>query len=252
MKACRKTRGVQPNVASDRNAHLERLENPVNEPSSRWAAEVANHRAFLYKYAVSRLWQRAAAEDVVQEAMLAALECEHAFKGDSALRTWLTGILKHKIADWHRREGRAGRGESSAGTDLESDFDESPDVLFEPDGRWIKPPSDWPDPQQCLENRKFWEVFESCLADLPKATGRAFLMREIEGMSTAEICDALGISESNCWVMLHRARLRLREQLERRWFGQSSGSAPKRATRRTETKRAADNAPTSAPRLAVA
>src|SRR5436305_14180484 len=119
MQSVSRTRGALRNAAFDRNVPLERLGEAVNEPSSRWAEQVARHRPYLYKYALSRLWNRTAAEDAVQETLLAALECEHSFNGDSALRTWLTGILKHKIADWPRREQRVGNGEAASGADLE-------------------------------------------------------------------------------------------------------------------------------------
>ena len=191
----------------------------MNPSSSVSPHAVASHRPYLYKYALSRVWHKAAAEDVVQETLLAALEGWQAFRGDCALRTWLTGILKHKIVDWHRREAGTGARHAAGSGDSAADVEDSADVLFDADGRWIRPPSDWPDPGQCFENHRFWETFEASLARLPRTMARAFFLREIQGMNTAEICAELGISESNCWVLLHRARMSLRRELEDRWFG---------------------------------
>ena len=192
----------------------------MNPSSSASPQAVASHRPYLYKYALSRVWHKAAAEDIVQETLLAALEGWPAFRGDCALRTWLTGILKHKIVDWHRREaGNAMRSSHTGSADAVADIDDGTDVLFDAEGRWIKPPSEWPDPGQCFENHKFWETFAGCLARLPRTMARAFFLREVQGLNTAEICAELGISESNCWVLLHRARMSLRRELEDRWFG---------------------------------
>jgi RNA polymerase sigma-70 factor (ECF subfamily) len=224
----------------------------VNEFPSSSAEAVARHRPFLYKYALSRLWQKAAADDVVQETLLAALEGENRFRGDCALRTWLTGILKHKIADWHRRQGRSGRGDASSRADTDLDCDEGLDVLFDDDGRWIKPPSNWPDPLQSLENRRLWEVVDACLQSLPQAGARVFFLREIQGMSTADICAELGISESNCWVLLHRARLRLRDELERRWFDSADGECAPRKEKQTRVKHAGDGAAALVPGFVAA
>jgi RNA polymerase sigma-70 factor, ECF subfamily len=180
---------------------------------------LASHRSFLYSYALSKVRLPGAAEEIVQETLLAALEGQAPFKGESKLRTWLTGILKHKIADWHRSEARnpaRASARSQVGTD--DQCEDTCDALFDSAGNWVNPPSAWPSPDQSLENQRFWEMMDGCLASLPAATARAFYLREIQGLSTEEICADLGISQSNCWVMLHRARLGLRQALEERWF----------------------------------
>jgi RNA polymerase sigma-70 factor, ECF subfamily len=180
---------------------------------------LASHRSFLYSYALSKLRLPSAAEELAQETLLAALEGQAPFKGESKLRTWLTGILKHKIADWHRSEARnPARISARSQADTDDQYEDPCDALFDSAGNWVNPPSAWPNPEQSLENQRFWEVMDSCLATLPGATARAFYLREIQGLSTEEICAELGISQSNCWVMLHRARLSLRQSLENRWF----------------------------------
>jgi RNA polymerase sigma-70 factor (ECF subfamily) len=182
------------------------------------AEAVALHRPYLYRYALSRLRRAEIADEVVQDTFMAALTGQATFRGESALRTWLTGILKHKIVDWQRREARDPLRGSTAHVDMDIEYEDTADTLFDSAGGWVTPPSTWASPEQCLENDRFREVLDSCLAALPAATARAFYLREVEGLTTEEICGQLGISESNCWVMLHRARMNLRRLLEERWF----------------------------------
>jgi RNA polymerase sigma-70 factor (ECF subfamily) len=192
-----------------------------------WAPEtLASHRSYLYSYALARLRVPSAAEELVQETFLAAVEGQAPFKGESKLRTWLTGILKHKIIDWHRGESRnPARTSARSLAGAEDSYEDTCDTLFDSAGNWVTPPSEWPCPEQSLDNQRFWETIEKGLARLPSATARAFCLRELEGSSTEEICAELGITQSNCWVMLHRARLSLREYLEDNWFASSRTQA---------------------------
>ena len=181
-------------------------------------ADLALHRSYLVRYALGQLRNREAAEEVVQETLLAALESRAGFAGKSTLRTWLTAILKHKIVDAQRREIR------SPIVDLAGDGDEGEadfDTLFDRSGHWREMAPAWANPEQSLENRRFWEAFEYCLDHLPGPTARAFYLREIHGLETEAICKELAITSSNCWVMLHRARMSLRECLAMRWFGRA-------------------------------
>jgi RNA polymerase sigma-70 factor (ECF subfamily) len=198
----------------------------VRESADSFVDALVRHRSYLKRYAYSRLRHKNAVEDVVQETLMAAVEGQSRFKGESAPLTWLVGILKHKIVDWERREARNPcRVTAPAWVATDPDYVETPDALFDADGQWVNPPCPWPNPEQSFENAKFWEMLEGCLADLPPATARAFYLREIEGLETSEICTELGISESNCWVMLHRARMTLREKIERRWFTKADSPA---------------------------
>ncbi len=171
--------------------------------------EVEGERAYLLRYASLQLRDRAAAEDAVQETLLAALAGEKSFGGRSNLRTWLTGILKHKIVDAIRRSAR----EQALPED-----DDGLDRLFDASGHWIDPPQEWRDPDATLQTRQFFVRLEECLARLPARTARAFMMREHLGLETAEICKELGVTATHCWVLLHRARLALRECLQMNWF----------------------------------
>ena len=107
---------------------------------------LVRHRSYLNRYAFSRLGHKGAA-DVVQETLLAAVEGQARFRGESAPLTWLTGILKHKIVDWQRREARnPSRVTAPSRIDMDGDFVEAADALFDSEGRWVNPPSAWPNP----------------------------------------------------------------------------------------------------------
>jgi RNA polymerase sigma-70 factor (ECF subfamily) len=176
--------------------------------------ELDRHRPQLMKFALMQLPNVAAAEDAVQETLLAALRSGESFAGQSAVKTWLVGILKYKIVDTIRRQSR----------EQPLDIDEGDTSLeecspFQENGRFEEPLGQWSDPETALTQRRFFEVVERVLEDLPKRTARVFKMREVIGLETEEICATLGIAQSNCWVMLHRARAALRAGLEQQWFG---------------------------------
>ena len=80
-------------------------------------------------------------------------------------------------------------------------------------------PPAWQDPERSFEQRRFWEAFDQCNAQLPAQAARVFAMRELMGMDTSDICEEPGITSTNCWVILYRARMNLRECLESTWFG---------------------------------
>lgn len=178
-------------------------------------AEIERERGYLLRYALLQLRNPVLAEDAVQETLLAAVEGHQRFSGRSSLRTWLTGILKHKIIDHLRRSTRE---QPYANADDERAETDAIDALFARDGHWRDPPADWGDPDAAFENRRFWVAFEMCLERLPARTARAFTMREVMEMTTDEICQELDVTATNCWVMLHRARLTLRECLQLTWF----------------------------------
>lgn len=143
-------------------------------------------RPELLRYAMLRLRNRDQAEDAVQEALLAALQDIGSFSGASSLRTWVGGILKHKIADCLRASSREEQ--------LQVDDREVPSS----------------DPHERLAGERFVQTVDRSLARLPGLAAKVFVMREVIGMDTAEVCERLSISATNCWVMVHRARLRLR------------------------------------------
>lgn len=179
--------------------------------------EIELHRPYLLRYATLQLRNASAAEDAVQDTLIAALEGIDRFEGNSSVKTWLTGILKHKIIDHHRRQAR----EEPLSQDEETSESEAIDALFKPDGHWSQRPNTWEAPDRALENKRFFLALEKCTQGLPKKTARVFMMRDVMDVSTEEICKELNITSTNCWVMLHRARLALRECLETTWFGRA-------------------------------
>jgi RNA polymerase sigma-70 factor (ECF subfamily) len=183
--------------------------------------ELERHRPYLLRFALMQLRDRNAAEDAVQETLLAAIQGAERFKGRSAVRTWLVGILKHKVIDNIRRASRDKSVELSGGGAPEGDLDSS----FLDDGHFASPPLEWESPESALEQRRFFEALERCMQGLPKTTASAFMMRELMGLDTEEICKELGVSASNCWVMLYRARMSLRACLERTWFAPGAARA---------------------------
>jgi len=185
-------------------------------------AEIESHRPYLLRYALAQLRDREAAEEAVQEALVAALESLESFGGKSSLRTWLTSILRFKVIDLQRRTAME-RAQLEL-TDFAASGDDEAwlDELFDETGHWRQAPQAWSDPEASFERRRFWEVFERCLDGLPAAGGRVFFKRTVIGEETETICKEEGITASNCWVILHRARLALRSCLEKNWFGKEA------------------------------
>jgi len=180
-----------------------------------FAAEIDTHRRYLLRIARLQLRDADLAEDVVQETLVAALSARQGFSGRSTVRTWLTGILKHKIVDAIRQKSR--RPLVNASFDEEADL-ETFDPMFTDSGAWEAPPADWGDPENALSRQQFMEVLGECLDRLPPATARVFMMREILELDSAEICKELTITANNLWVILYRARMSLRQCLEQNWF----------------------------------
>ena len=192
---------------------------PMNPPNNldpeRWVDE---HGDYLFHYALSRLRDPVRAEDFVQEALLSALRGADRYQGRSTERTWLTGILKNKLLDHFRKSGR-----ETTFTDLDF-YAEEEERTFEnrefPD-HWngSNAPSEWDQAGAALDREEFWQVFHRCSGKLPERVARVFLLREVDDLPSEEICATLNISPNNLWVMLHRARLALRQCLETNWFG---------------------------------
>ena len=183
-------------------------------------SQLADYQRYLLRYARLQLRNDAWAEDAVSETMLAALSKPQSFSNRSQLKTWLVGILKHKIIDvlrQHRREVCLQQDEDDGG-------DEPDALIFKADGHFAVRPADWGDPEQELNSRQFFEVLEACADRLPAAMARVFMMREWLELPTEEICKELGLTATNLYVQLHRARLRLRECLELNWFGNRASS----------------------------
>lgn len=191
---------------------------PHSNPPS-FEQQVADLRVYLLKFARLQLRNDAWAEDAVSETLLAAIARPQGFEQRSQLKTWLVGILKHKIIDALRQNSREvclSSGNDDEGTDpLEH-------MAFKTDGHYAEKPAEWGNPEQDLSSRQFFEVLEACTDKLPPVQGRLFLMREWLELSSEDICKELSLTPTNLYVQLHRARLRLRECLELNWFARPS------------------------------
>lgn len=192
---------------------------PIALDPGRW---VDAHADVLYRFAMLRVRDATAAEELVQETFLAALQSMERYAGQSSERTWLVGILKHKIVDHFRKLARdRGPVETTNDADLQ---------LFDENRYWIHEdgPRDWgPDPSTDYERSRFGEILQQCLSGLPPRMAAAFTMREIDDLDSAEVCKVLEVTSTNLWVILHRARAQLRLCLESNWL-----DAGGRATRR--------------------
>lgn len=173
---------------------------------------------YLLRYTLLRLRDPELAKDAVQETLLAALHARDHFAGQSSERTWLVGILKHKIVDCIRKISRERPVEDveSLTRPVEEFFDET-DHLKAISTDWTD------DPGKVLERREFLEILERCLSKLPSRLSTAFALCEMDGLSGQEICKTLNISTTNLHVMLYRARTQLRHCLEINWFGSERG-----------------------------
>ncbi len=184
----------------------------------RWVDEHGDH---LYRYALVQVRNTAVAQDLVQDTLLAALRSREEFAGRSSERTWLRGILRNKVIDRYRKLSR-----EISFTDLDFLTGEFSEKFIR--GSWIHAdaPRHWkPEPEVVVHRAEFWVVLRHCLGKLPDRLAQAFMLREMEEIPAPEICRILLIKESNLWVMLHRARLGLRECLEIHWFNKGAGDA---------------------------
>lgn len=177
--------------------------------------QLVEHRAYLMRFARLQLRNDTWAEDAVSETLLAALARPQGFSNRSQMKTWLVGILKHKVIDLIRSHARV----VALPETPDDDGDELDRLQFKADGHFAEAPNDWGDPQQSLQQAQFFEVLEACLERLPPALGRLFLMREWMELSSQEVCKELAITPTNLYVQMHRARLRLQECLNVQWFG---------------------------------
>jgi RNA polymerase sigma-70 factor (ECF subfamily) len=165
-----------------------------SERNALLATEIAGHTAYLQRYARTRARDEHLAEEAVQETLLAALESLDSFNGRATLRTWLTGILLHKIHDAFRRGSR----------EVEGSIAENDE------------PVDWLTPDHALHVKRMCGALTQAVEALPERQAEAFLMGEIGGVDTERICRKLGVTRGNLWVLLHRARSTLRASLESR------------------------------------
>ncbi len=174
---------------------------------------LSDYGDYLFRYAVLQLKDKSLAEDLVQDTFVSAYKARDQFQGKSSVKTWLVTILRNKIIDLVRKKQRV------SFLSVEN-FDDDPVIRnnFNGAGIWSKWLNSWgSSPEALLEQSQFMDQFQSCLSKLPENLRAVFVMRNIDELSTEEICEKLDISSNNVWVILYRSRMRLRECLEANW-----------------------------------
>jgi RNA polymerase sigma-70 factor (TIGR02943 family) len=206
-----------PNRGSSKAGSLPTKRHALNP--ERW---VDDHGDYLFHFALARLRDPGRAEDLVQETLLAAWKGLAQYQGRSSERVWLAGILKHKLLDHFRQAGR-----ETCFTDLDFAAEEEGRNFDHtaPAGHWPLGggSDDWEQSWAAVDRQEFWRVFHECCDHLPERMAQVFLLREVDQLSSEEICAALQISPNHLWVMMHRARLALRRCLEVHWFQANDG-----------------------------
>lgn len=172
------------------------------------------HGDVLYRYALVRVRDSSVAEDLLQETLLAAMTSADRFQGASSEQTWLVGILRHKLLDFFRRTARE--------RELEKDWASTPDggpQQFDEQGQWKVALGEWGSPEKSFAKAEFWQIFNRCIDALPEQLRTPFALRELEGLDTDAVIKTLDISsKNNLWVMLSRARQKIRSCMQSQWF----------------------------------
>lgn len=183
----------------------------TNLDPSTW---IKKYGDYLYNFAIARVYDQATAQDLVQETFFSAVKAKNSFEGRSTEKTWLTSILKRKIIDHYRKNVR-----NKEDNILDNNDHFQREGILK--GHWEDEalPQAWEYSEtQVLENTEFYKVLQGCLAHLPERMAATFSMKEIQDYSTEEVCKELDITPSNLWVLMHRAKLKLRKCLEKNWF----------------------------------
>ncbi|MCX2573186.1 sigma-70 family RNA polymerase sigma factor [Pedobacter sandarakinus] len=175
---------------------------------------VAHYSDYLYGYALSRINDPELAMDLVQDTFLAALQKVEGFEGKSTEKTWLTAILKYKIIDVYRKKSSGLRNAEQHHEVEEQDFFDSGD------GHWntAHRPADFVSTKDPLVEKEFENIMQQCLKKLPNLWFAVFTLKHVEDELTEQICSGLGITPTNFWVIMHRAKLNLRSCLQKNWL----------------------------------
>jgi RNA polymerase sigma-70 factor (ECF subfamily) len=178
------------------------------------ASWLDDHGDILFRYAMKRVNSREVAEDLVQETFVAAIRAKEQFKGRANIQTWLVSILRRKIIDYVRRQAveRKAKG-------IREEAEGEAQSFFSSKGHWRKMVKSWPaNPQKSIEDKEMRQILDACCRKLSPTLAQAFQLREVDQLTSEEVCNILDISSSNLGVRLHRARILLRECLEKNWI----------------------------------
>lgn len=179
--------------------------------SELWVERYADQ---MYRFALLRVKDPDSAEEIVQATFLAAFKSRNSFAGQSSEKSWLFGVLKHKIMD-HFRDLKKRQI-----FDLIQEDDPDPyEDAYDHKGNWKNPPRNWGiNPEKAVENKQLFETLSQCVEELSDKFRRLFILKEIDGYDSKQICKELGIQPTNMWVMMHRARNQLKKCMEIHWF----------------------------------
>lgn len=185
---------------------------PDAQPEMNPETWVDEHGDLLFRYAYTRLRNRSAAEDCVQETLLGAFKAKERFTPGMSVRAWLMGILKHKIVDQLRRSAKqVEMSDEDARALVDSPLMRYSGIPTMSAPRWHF------SPHRALEQKEFWAVFQNCLSKLQELQHTAFVLKEVDGLDTDEICKELDISPNYLWVLIHRSREQLKKCIEANW-----------------------------------
>lgn len=179
------------------------------DPST-WLEE---HGDALFKYAFMRVRNEATAEDLVQETLLAAIQAIKTYQGQSSERTWLIGVLKHKTIDYFRKASHEIQFEDDAQINELVDAE-----VYDEKGQLNIEIKNWSKPEKALEQEEFWQNIHSCVDNMPQRFATIFLLREVDGFDTDELCKIMDMSQSNLWTTLSRIRKKMQQCLDVSWF----------------------------------
>lgn len=177
----------------------------------RWVTQYSD---ILYSYAINHGFNEEGAQDMVQETFLSAWQSMDRFQGKASVKNWLFVILKSKISDHFRKDIN-----NMAKVAVQQEYND--DAYFDEEGHWREEayPKDWhvnlSDP---LEVKDFYKVFHSCKNKLKEIQSAVFIMKYVDELGSEDICKDLGITSSNYWVLLHRAKVQLRACLQKYWL----------------------------------
>ncbi len=197
--------------------YFHRMQQGGSLEPGKWAERYAD---YLLRFALIRISRHEVAEDLVQETFLSALKSKDSFLANSSEKTWLTSILKNKIVDYYRKKSTQNElniFDKDSKDDFMNHFFENEGKY---EGHWTETasPRNWKkDLDTTVEREEFQNILRHCLRKLPEKTAAVFTLKNMEDLESEEICKELNITPSNYWVMMHRAKLGLRECIEKNW-----------------------------------
>jgi RNA polymerase sigma-70 factor (TIGR02943 family) len=193
---------------------------PASGPGARLSPEtwVATYGDYLFSFCMFRVNNRETAEDLVQDTFVSAIRAKDAFLGQASEKTWLTAILKNKILDHYRRNDVL-KNASDYLDETEREF--SSHFFDRGNGHWHREaaPAAWSEmADRNLHRAEFDAVVRMCISKMPSRLAPVFVAKFIDEEETEIICKAHGLSASNYWVIVHRAKVLMRSCLEKNWF----------------------------------